>query len=231
MSKKKQASGSKTPKLSPSQTLSADTMPAEELLLRRAQIEAEAMRRSREHGFDLLRQGARLLAQGRPGEAAAKLEQASALLPDDPDVAINLGGAFILQGRYNKAVAVLERASQAAADNAMVWTNLAAAYLGNLDLSGPQQQSKAIAAYERSLEIDPTAPNVHYNLGLIYNDRQDWSRAKAYFALALLTDPNDADARTWLARLADVAEAPSVPVEGQDGVEAPQDEVQGPELS
>ncbi len=207
MSKKKPVNSPQAPKLSPSQTQSADTMPADELILLRAKIEADAARRSREQGLDLLRQGAQLLAHGRPGEAVVKLQQAGALLPGDPDVAINLGGAFILQGRYNQAVTVLERASQMAPNNAMVWTNLAAAYLGSLKLSGPQQQSKAIAAYESALRIDPAAPNVHYNLGLIYNDRKDWPQAKVHFALALETDPNDADARTWLARLATVDQA------------------------
>ncbi len=225
MSKKKQASGPKAPRLSPSQTQSADTLPAEELALRRAQIEAQAARRSRAQGIDLLSQGARLLAQNRPGEAAARLEQAAALLPDDPDVAINLGGAYILQGRYNQAVTVLERASQAAPDNAMVWTNLAAAYLGNLDLSGPQQQSKAIAAYERALQIDATAPNVHYNLGLIYHDRKEWLHAKACFLLALKANPGDADARQWLARLAEAEQAENAMDVVQDAVEDTHHEV------
>jgi tetratricopeptide (TPR) repeat protein len=198
---KKYRTHSKPARLSLSQTQSADTIPAEELALRRAEIEAAAVRRRRQQGIDLLSQGARLLAQGRPGEAAAKLERAAVMLPDDPDVAINLGGAYVLQRRYNKAVVVLEHASQLAPDNAMVWVNLAAAYLGNLNLSGPQQQDKAIAAYARALQIDPTAPHVHYNLGLIYNDRRDWSQARACFLAALQTDPADDDARTWLARL------------------------------
>ncbi|HSN77212.1 MAG TPA: tetratricopeptide repeat protein [Anaerolineae bacterium] len=231
MSKKKQASDAKTPRLSPSQTLSADTMPVEELALRRAQIEAETARRSRAQGLDLLSEGARLLTQNRPGEAAAKLEQAAALLPDDPDVAINLGGAYILQGRYTKAVTVLERAGQATPDNAMVWTNLAAAYLGNLDLSGPQQQSQAIAAYERALQIDATTPNVHYNLGLIYNDRQEWPRAMTCFVLALETDPNDADARRWLARLAQADQADSKAGADQATVDESHPEAQRPEQS
>jgi tetratricopeptide (TPR) repeat protein len=218
MGKKKSTSPSKAPRLSPSQTQSADTMPAEELALRRAEIAAEAEQRSRAQGIELLSQGARLLAQNRPGEAAARLERAAVLLPDDPDVAINLGGAYILQGRYNKAVTVLELASQATPDNAMVWTNLAAAYLGNLNLSGPQQQSKAIAAYERALQADPMAPNVHYNLALIYNDREDRLQAKAYFLLALRANPGDADARQWLARLAGLEQAEQATHADQDAV-------------
>jgi tetratricopeptide (TPR) repeat protein len=182
-------------------------MPAEELAAQRAAVEAEYARRRRQQGLDLLGEGARLLAQNRPGEAAARLEQAVALLPDDPDVAINLGGAYVLQKRYNKAVAVLEQASLAAPDNAMVWTNLAAAYLGSLELSGPQQQRKAIEAYERALQADPAAPNVHYNLGLIYYDRQDHPLARHWFTRALEINPDDRDARQWLERLARVGEA------------------------
>ena len=231
MGKKKSTSASKAPRLSPSQTLSADTMPADELALRRAEIAEEAKQRSRAQGIELLGQGARLLAQNRPGEAAARLDRAAALLPGDPDVAINLGGAYILQGRYSKAVTVLERASQANPDNAMVWTNLAAAYLGNLDLSGPQQQSRAIAAYERALQADSAAPNVHYNLGLIYNDRQDWRRARICFSLALETDPNDADARRWLARLAQAeqVEAEEAADAGQEAGDASNQQAQRPE--
>jgi tetratricopeptide (TPR) repeat protein len=229
MGKKKSTNASSAPKLSPSQTVSADTMPADELALRRAEIEAEAARRGRAQGIELLSHGARLLGQNRPGEAAARLERAAALLPDDPDVAINLGGAYVLQGRYNKAVTVLERASQTNPDNAMVWTNLAAAYLGNLNLSGPQQQSKAIAAYERALQADPMAPNVHYNLGLIYNDRKDWLQAKTCFLLALQANPGDADARQWLARLAPAVLGESDSAAGQDAVSPASDESQRPD--
>jgi Flp pilus assembly protein TadD len=227
MGKKKSTSHSRAPRLSPSQTVSADTMPAEELALRRAEIAAETEQRSRVQGIELLDQGARLLAQNRPGEAAARLERAAVLLPDDPDVAINLGGAYILQGRYNKAVTVLERASQSTPDNAMVWTNLAAAYLGNLNLSGPQQQSQAIAAYERALQADSMAPNVHYNLALIYNDRKDWLQAKAYFLLALQANPGDADARQWLARLAGFEQAEQAANADQDALADSNDAAQG----
>ncbi len=182
-------------------------MPAEDLAMQRAEIEAERARRRRQQGNELLGEGARLLAQNRPGEAAARLERAATLLPDDPDVAINLGGAYVLQRRYNKAVAVLEQASLATPDNAMVWTNLAAAYLGSLELSGPQQQSKAIEAYEQALQVDPAAPNVHYNLALIYNDRQEHTQAQYWFTRALEINPGDRDARQWLARLARAGQA------------------------
>lgn len=216
MAKKKNPSNQRLSRLSLSQLESPDTLPADEVARRRNQAIGEAAERNRRQGIELLSQGARLLSEGRPGEAATRLEQAAVLLPDDPDVAINLGGAYVLQNRYNKATAVLERASRQTPDNAMIWTNLAAAYLGNLELSGPQQQGKAIAAYERALQIDPATPNVHYNLGLIYKDRQDWLQARACFLLALEVDPNDKDAHTWLARVAQAERGQDAAV-AQDG--------------
>lgn len=158
----------------------------------------------RRQGLQLLGEGARLLSQQRPDEAIAKLEQAAALLPDDPAVAINLGGAYILQRRHNKAVAVLEQASQSAPDHPMIWVNLAAAYLGRLEIAGPQQQAKAIQAYEAALRLDPKTPHVHYNLGLIYKDRRDWRRARSHFEQALVVNPADSDAHSWLRRLDDL---------------------------
>jgi tetratricopeptide (TPR) repeat protein len=150
---------------------------------------------------EILNQSARLLQQNRPGEALALLQPLYAQAPLQPDVAINLGGAYILQRKWNRAVAVLSKAVEAHPGNAMLWTNLAAAHLGRLELAGPKQQERAIAAYERVLTLDPKAPNVHYHLGLIYKERGELNRACAFFELALETDASDKDARYWLDKL------------------------------
>lgn len=199
MSKKKRSA--KPPKLSASQSESPESLSSEEVAARRQRFEAETSERNRRQGHELLAEGARLLTLRRPGEAAEKLEGAAVLLPDNVDVAINLGGAYILQNRYNRAVPILERASQLAPDNAMVWVNLAAAYLGRLEISGPQRQDQAIEAYTMALAINAATPNVNYNLGLIYKDRRDWRLAHAHFAQALQVDPTDRDARYWLDEL------------------------------
>ena len=198
----KRSSSKNPPKFSPAQLESPETLSPDEVAERRARMEAEAAERNHRLGHELLMEGARLLSQRRPGEAAEKLEKAATLLPDNVDVAINLAGAHILQRRYNKALPILERASDLAPTNAMVWVNLAAAHLGRLELSGSQQQERAIAAYERALQLDPRAPHVHYNLGLIYKDRNDWPRAQAQFRQALEVNPADADAQYWLDQLA-----------------------------
>lgn len=151
-----------------------------------------------QRALEYLNAGARLLAQHKPGEAAALLEDALALDPHNVAVAINLGGAYILQRRYAKAIPLLEAACQQEPDNAMVWVNLAAAYLGRLELSDVHQQDRAIDAFERALLADPQTPHVNYNLGLIYKERGDVARALAHFWRALEIDPGDRDARYWI---------------------------------
>ena len=96
---------------------------------------------------------------------------------------------------------MLEDASRLEPDNAMVWTNLAAAYLGKLPFATPEMQDKAIEAFRSALRLDPRAPHVNYNLGLIYLERQDVEQAALYFYAALETDPNDRDAARWLAKI------------------------------
>ncbi len=151
--------------------------------------------------IELLNQGARLLASQRPGEAMTSLQEAQRLDPDNVAIAINLGGAYIMQRKYRQAVPILERAVELEPGNAMAWMNLAAAYLGRLELSTRATQDRAIAAFERAVQLDGTLHNVHYNLGLIYHDRGENLRACAHFQRVLEIHPADRDARYWLKRL------------------------------
>jgi tetratricopeptide (TPR) repeat protein len=148
-----------------------------------------------------LNESARLLRANRPGEAVRILENLRKEHPTDPDIAINLGGALILQRKWNRAVNVLKAATKQHPDNVMLWTNLGAAHLGNLETSGPSQQDRAIAAYERALQIDPNVPNIHYHLGLIYKERGHLARSAAHFQRAIEINPADRDAHYWLDRL------------------------------
>ena len=145
---------------------------------------------------------AKLLQQNLPEEAATLLEPYHQQTPTHPDLAINLGGAYILQQKWDRAVRVLSKAADANPENVMLWVNLGAAHLGNLQTAGPKQQERAIRAYERALTIDPTTPNVHYHLGLIYKARGEFNRATAFFQRALEVQPADRDARYWIDQLA-----------------------------
>jgi Flp pilus assembly protein TadD len=154
-----------------------------------------------EQTLKLLRRGTELLQRGDAEQAARILEKARALQPANPDIALNLGGAYILSGKFSQATTILEPLSLLEPDNAMVWTNLGAAYLGNPILARDAEQQKAIAAFERALEINPIAPNVAYNLGLIFRDRKENEQAVYWFGQAIKANPNDQDARRLLERL------------------------------
>lgn len=148
-----------------------------------------------------LNESAMLLRQQRGAEAAERLLPLARRAPHHPDVAINLAGAYIMQRKWGRAVRLLEEALQMHPNNVMLWINLGAAQLGNLKTAGPRQQEKAIAAYERALEVDPAAPNVHYHLGLIYMERGDLQRARFWFEGALRVDATDRDAVYWLKQI------------------------------
>lgn len=173
-----------------------------------------------------LAEGAWLLRINQPQAAIEKLLPLYEQAPTNADVAINLGGAYILMAKWNKAVRVLSKAAELHANNPMVWTNLAAAYLGRLELSGPQQQDRAIRAYERALEIDPQTPNIHYHLGLIYKERGDLARAIHYFEEAINVNPDDKDASYWIAHLSARLERGANPelVQPADGASTAQQE-------
>jgi len=149
----------------------------------------------------LLNRGARLLEQGNAEQAIPHLERAYHLDNLSVPTQINLGGAYVMVGRHKEAVPLLEAARNAEPENAMIWINLGAAYLGNPVLATPEQQIRAIQAFETALQLNPAAPNVHYNLGLIFVDRQENDLAVRAFQQAVQINPFDRDARNWLRKL------------------------------
>lgn len=149
----------------------------------------------------LFRRGTELLQAGKAVQAANVLERAHQLDPTHIDVGLNLSGALILSKKFRQAVLLLEALSQQQPGNPMIWTNLGAAYLGNPVLARSEEQQQAINAFLRALEIDPVAPNVAYNIGLIYRDRREIDQAIHWFKKAIQANPNDRDARSILRRL------------------------------
>lgn len=149
----------------------------------------------------LLNKGASLLQLGKAQEAIQPLKRAHELDAENVAVLINLGGAYVMTGQHKKAVPLLEAARDSEPDNVMIWINLGAAYLGNPILATSEQQIQAIEAFEKALALNPAAPSVHYNLGLIFVDRGDTDLAIAAFHKAIQANPLDQDARHWLRKL------------------------------
>jgi tetratricopeptide (TPR) repeat protein len=160
-----------------------------------------------EEAIRLLNLAAALLEQGQVEDALVFLEEAHSLDAESIPVRINLGGAYVMAGRHRKAIPILEAARDIEPENSMIWINLAAAYLGNPVLATPERQTRAIEAFDRALQLNPAAPNVHYNLGLIFVDRGDRDLAVKAFKHALQVNPFDRDARTWLRKLGALDEA------------------------
>jgi tetratricopeptide (TPR) repeat protein len=151
--------------------------------------------------YELYRAGSGLLHEGKATLAVPYLEQAHELQPQNVDAGINLAGAYILSKKFKKAVKVLEPLSEANPDNAKIWTNLGAAYLGNPVLANNEEQMRSIAAFEHALELDPAAPSVAYNIGLVYRDRREYDKAIEWFETAVRHNPRDQHARNILAKL------------------------------
>ena len=149
----------------------------------------------------LLNRGARILEQGETRKAIPVLEEAYDLDSESVPILISLGGAYVVSDQHQRAIPLLEKAKAAEPQNAMAWINLGAAYLGNPVLATGSQQLQAVTAFEKALEIDPTAPSVHYNLGLVFVDRGDTDLALAAFRQAARVNPHDRDAQIWIGRL------------------------------
>lgn len=185
-------------------TNSAHDSPAD-----RAEYDAHLERLSEEQFRRQMRQAAHLLSSGQGADAIPLLKRCHDLHPDDINVLINLGGAYILSGRHRLAVPLLERASELDPLNPAVWSNLAAAYLGQIILSTPTKQERALAAYQRVIELDAAYPNAHYNMGLIHIDRRDWDAAYMAFTLAIESNPHDEDAHAMRQRVEQLRARPN----------------------
>jgi tetratricopeptide (TPR) repeat protein len=53
----------------------------------------------------------------------------------------------------------------------------------------PATQTEAMAAYHKVLDLDPTHPAAHINLGTLYYNRQDFALAETHYRQAIETDP------------------------------------------
>ena len=126
----------------------------------------------------------RLLQQGKAKEALPLLKRAHEIRPDDPDAALNLGGAYLMSGRHRDAIPLLERAVEQAPDSARLWISLGAAYLGNPILAGEEQQLKALSAFQQALKIDPLYPRAHMELAKYFEAHGDAKRATHHRRMA-----------------------------------------------
>jgi Tfp pilus assembly protein PilF len=133
-----------------------------------------------------------LIARQRFQEAAATLEQAAALTPNDPEIWNALGVCARELGQYRAALLLCRRAISLAPRLARAWSNLGVLHR---DLYGPEM---AIACLKRAVDLQPQERAHHYNLGAACVAAMRHADALAAFDAALALEPGHA--RTTYAR-------------------------------
>ena len=133
------------------------------------------------------------LAQKQPAEAEQWIRKAYQAEPSSTEAEIALANAVQVQGRNDEAIGLLEKAVAAGAGGVDVYAALGSTYRR----AGRFQ--KAIAAHTKVVELAPTLARGQVLLGADHYATGEWDLAIADYDKALKREPNDANARHWLA--------------------------------
>jgi Ca-activated chloride channel homolog len=114
------------------------------------------------------------LQKGKAEEALAHYDQAAAALPADPAVHFNRGTALYALSRYEEAIAELMRATESKSPSlkASAFYNLGNSYFQ------AGRYADAIAAYKRSLGLEPGDMRAKWNLELALQKKQEEDKKK-----------------------------------------------------
>lgn len=164
------------------------------------------------------------LRQDRAADAAAQFEQELVLSPDSANVHFKLGEAYDKAGDHEKALAALDKAAildPSKPDALMLMASIydeqgdkakrdetydkvkavdpknAAILFYNIGAEARNQNrpKEAVRAFRKSIEIDPTYPASHRELGYACMAVQDFSGALQAFQDYLRLDPKAPDAK------------------------------------
>ena len=114
------------------------------------------------------------LQKGKPEDALAHYDQAAAALPADPAVHFDRGSALFALSRYDEAIAELMRATETKSPSlkAAAFYNLGNSYFK------AERYADAIAAYKRSLGLEPGDMRAKWNLELALQKKQEEDKKK-----------------------------------------------------
>ncbi len=111
-----------------------------------------------------------------PAAAEQAYRLAIGFAPADPDAYLNLGAMWCEQGRIAEAIELYDEAITRCPPTALVFYNRAVA------LEDTGRIDEAIVGYTRSLEIDASLADAHFNLGRLHEQRGDARRALRHFS-------------------------------------------------
>jgi len=119
------------------------------------------------------------IRNGNYAPAQRILENANARTPDDPRLLTLLGDVYLARDRRAEAVAHYRRAIQVDEDNADAYLGLGTALEAAGDLDAAEE------ALQTALLHAPKNAAVMYRLGTVYLGKNEKTRARAYFEMAM----------------------------------------------
>lgn len=132
--------------------------------------------------------------QGRQDDSLRLIERARALIPEHPDVHVNLGNVYRSAGRLEEACDCYKRAIELNPEEASAYYNNLGATLRVMDRC-PQAEE----ALERSLELSPDNAAALQNLGNVYRQQKRYREAVGVYRRAIAKHPYDFDSYRHLA--------------------------------
>ncbi len=134
--------------------------------------------------FSLMNAGKKHLDEGDAAIALPIYKKASTLVPNDPDVHLNLANCYLLSDAGADAIREVDKVLS-------IEPNSAAAYFvkgsAHLRLLNPGESVKAL---ENSKKIDPGVTATYFQLGMARMGLQQWDEAIAAFQEGIRLEPN-----------------------------------------
>ena len=127
-------------------------------------------------------------------QAIQSYTKAIELEPGYAEAYVGLGDARQAKGQFDDAIREYNRALAIDPDNAPVYFNL-----GKIYFAEKNEYHEAVAAYRRSIELDPTYIEAHLALADILEEKGLYEEAVARYRTALTLQPDHAEAYYGLA--------------------------------
>ena len=106
--------------------------------------------------------------------------------PEDPDLLFEAGKVFLDNKEFDIAIEYLEQGLKIEPASATGASRLADAFYQTGDIDG------AIFAYTKAIRSAPKATDLHFNLGVLYGQIQDYEMMELQFQKVISLDPDDA---------------------------------------
>src|SRR5580658_3360651 len=141
--------------------------------------------------------GAVLIRMGRTKEGIRELEKALAMKPSDGSAQMNLALAYEQSGEGAKALPLFAKVEAASKAEKLVLPSAVLASYARA-LAAGKQFPAAVAKMKEAVAGDPRNAELQDELGSLYAQHQDWSKAEEAFSAALNASPDFAMAHLHL---------------------------------